>query len=202
MSGNLTRKNTCKKSLSFTITHKCQIKWNKTPKCMVSRKFLGLHLMIKIVWILLTHFLFIQVVYMTDTLSLDLLSLAKDGNVLMTTIGNVEWKCQNIQTSHPLPYRSSSNYHSSQMGYYLLQQGGVISFSDPESYLVSQKISCFCPIIHPIHSFAFQSIHGPRHGHWTNKTLPASKLPHSIVEYIHTLYKAFIQLCPMIGLKT
>jgi len=78
-----------------------------------------------------------KAIYTADTISLDLLNLAKDGNGLMVSLGKVEWQCQDIQSSHPLPYRSSSNYHSgNMMDYYLKQQGGVISFTNSESYLI------------------------------------------------------------------
>ena len=77
------------------------------------------------------------VLYTTDTLSLDLLSLAQEGNSLMTQLGEVEWSCQDQDSSQPLPFRSSSCYHNNHLGYYLMQQGGVISFSDSQSYLVS-----------------------------------------------------------------
>ena len=80
------------------------------------------------------------VLYTTDTLSLDLLSLAQEGNSLMTQLGEVEWTCQDQASSHPLPFRSSSSYHNNQLGYYLMQQGGVISFSDSQSYLVSCEL--------------------------------------------------------------
>ena len=55
--------------------------------------------------------IFLQVEYTADSISLDLLHLAKDGNDLMTIVGNVEWQCQDILTSNPLPY-ISNNQHS------------------------------------------------------------------------------------------
>ena len=78
------------------------------------------------------------VLYPTDTLRLDLLSLAQEGNSLMSQLGSVEWRCEDQASSHPLPFRSSSSYqNNNNLGYYLMQQGGVISFSDSQSYLVS-----------------------------------------------------------------
>ena len=77
------------------------------------------------------------VLYTTDTLSLDLLSLAQEGSSLMSQLGEVEWSCQDQAASHPLAFRSGSGYHNNNLGYYLMQQGGVISFSDSPSYLVS-----------------------------------------------------------------
>ena len=78
------------------------------------------------------------VLYTTDTLRLDLLSLAQEGNSLMSQLGSVEWRCEDQASSHPLPFRSSSSYqNNNNLGYYLMQQGGVISFSDSQSYLVS-----------------------------------------------------------------
>ena len=77
------------------------------------------------------------VLYTTDTLRLDLLSLAQEGNSLMSQVGEVEWTCRDQGASQPLPFRSSSSYQNSNLGYYLMQQGGVISFSDSPSYLVS-----------------------------------------------------------------
>ena len=78
------------------------------------------------------------VLYTTDTLRLDLLSLAQEGNSLMSQLGSVEWRCEDQASSHPLPFRSSSSYqNNNNLGYYLMQQGGVISFSDSPSYLVS-----------------------------------------------------------------
>ena len=77
------------------------------------------------------------VLYTTDSLSLNLLSLAQEGSSLMTELGEVEWSCQDQASSQPLPFRSSSSYHNNNLGYYLMQQGGVISFSDSQSYLVS-----------------------------------------------------------------
>jgi len=77
-----------------------------------------------------------KVVYTADSVILDLLALAKEGNPLMSTLGKMEWACQDIGTSHPLPYRSGGAYQSGNLGYYLMQQGGVISFADSESFLV------------------------------------------------------------------
>ena len=93
--------------------------------------------------------------YTADSLTLDLLSLTKEGSGLMTNLGSVEWLCKDIKSSLPLHYRSSNSYHSNKLvkictikiqrafkkyfifqGYYLMQQGGVISFSDSESFLV------------------------------------------------------------------
>ena len=70
----------------------------------------------------------------------------------MTSLGTMEWACKEIKASLPLHYRSSNSYHSNKLvkmallelededfmfqGYYLMQQGGVISFSDSESFLV------------------------------------------------------------------
>ena len=80
-----------------------------------------------------------DVLYTTDTLRLDLLKLAEEGSSLMSVAGDLEWSCQDVHTSQPLPFRSSSPYQSSSLGYYLMQQGGVISFSDSQSYLVSAQ---------------------------------------------------------------
>ena len=77
-----------------------------------------------------------KVFYTTDTLRLDLVGLAEEGSSLMTVVGDLEWKCEDVDSSQPLPFRSSSVY-SNNLGYYLMQQGGVISFSDSPSYLVS-----------------------------------------------------------------
>ena len=79
------------------------------------------------------------VLYTTDTLRLDLLKLAEEGSSLMSVAGDLEWSCQDVHTSQPLPFRSSSPYQSNSLGYYLMQQGGVISFSDSQSYLVSAQ---------------------------------------------------------------
>jgi leucine-rich repeat transmembrane neuronal protein 1/2 len=78
-----------------------------------------------------------KVEYRADSVTLPLLQLAKQASPLMTSLGQVEWFCQDIGVSHPLPYRSgTSPYQPTNLGYYLMQQGGVISFSDPESFLV------------------------------------------------------------------
>jgi hypothetical protein len=74
----------------------------------------------------------------------------------MSTLGKIEWACQDIGSSHPLPYRSGGAYQNGNLvrtkiimemfckeffherdTYYLMQQGGVISFADSESFLVS-----------------------------------------------------------------
>ena len=87
---------------------------------------------------------------------LELVELARaGGGGLVSTLGSLAWTCSDLAASAPLPYRSAGPGYSSHnklvstaagssvlhvhgvQGYYLMQQGGVISFSDPDSYLVS-----------------------------------------------------------------
>ena len=94
--------------------------------------------------------------YTADSVRLELVELARaGGGGLVTTLGSLAWTCSDLAASAPLPYRSAGPGYSSHnklvstaagssvlhvygvQGYYLMQQGGVISFSDPDSYLVS-----------------------------------------------------------------
>ena len=67
-------------------------------------------------------------VYSTDTLKLDLLGLTKDGSPLMSSLGAIEWECQDIRTSHPLPFRSGAPFHTNNLVSLTEQQ----SFTDRE----------------------------------------------------------------------
>ena len=79
--------------------------------CNIDSLNLQLKYIVKILKKLIEINIFLQVEYTADSISLDLLHLAKDGNDLMTIVGNVEWQCQDILTSNPLPY-ISNNQHS------------------------------------------------------------------------------------------
>ena len=48
--------------------------------------------------------------YRADSLVLDFLKLAQDGNPMFSVIGELEWKCQDIGPGNPLAFKSEDNY--------------------------------------------------------------------------------------------
>ena len=48
-----------------------------------------------------------QVTYRADSLVLDFLKLAQDGNPLFSVIGELEWKCQDIGPGNPLAFKDN-----------------------------------------------------------------------------------------------
>lgn len=52
----------------------------------------------------------LQVIYRADSLVLDFLKLAQDGNPLFSVIGELEWKCQDIGPGNPLAFKADDNY--------------------------------------------------------------------------------------------
>ena len=47
-----------------------------------------------------------QVVYTADSLTLDLLSLGRDGHDLVSVIGDVEWTCRDVGPGSPLAFKT------------------------------------------------------------------------------------------------
>ena len=62
-----------------------------------------------------------QVTYRADSLVLDFLKLAQDGNPLFSVIGELEWKCQDIGPGNPLAFKDNGekNYMVSKQKKYL-----------------------------------------------------------------------------------
>ena len=59
-------------------------------------------------WYLYSNLWFIfQVTYRADSLVLDFLKLAQDGNPLFSVIGELEWKCQDIGPGNPLAFKDN-----------------------------------------------------------------------------------------------
>ena len=102
--------------------------------------------------------------YTADSLTLDLLSLGRDGHGLISVIGDVEWKCRDVGPGSPLAFKTVSthlcrvtlkcrrnqifnplarvkpSFFHPQASFYEAQkqqQGGVISFTREEAFLVS-----------------------------------------------------------------
>jgi hypothetical protein len=48
------------------------------------------------------------VTYKADSLHLDFLKLAQNGNQLISIIGELEWKCRDIGPGSPLAFKSGS----------------------------------------------------------------------------------------------
>ena len=57
----------------------------------------------------LFHF---QVTYKADSLNLDFLKLAQNGNPMFSVIGEVEWQCRDIGPGMPLPYTSDGDNYA------------------------------------------------------------------------------------------
>ena len=57
----------------------------------------------------LLHF---QVTYKADSLNLDFLKLAQNGNPMFSVIGEVEWQCRDIGPGMPLPYTSDGDNYA------------------------------------------------------------------------------------------
>jgi len=76
-----------------------------------------------------------KVIYKADSLVLNLLNLAQSGNPLLSVIGDLEWRCRDIGPGSPLPYTADENYLTNYYAHQK-QQGGVISFTREEAYLV------------------------------------------------------------------
>ena len=53
--------------------------------------------------------LLFQVTYKADSLYLDFLKLAQNGNPLLSIIGEFEWQCRDIGPGMPLPYTSDGD---------------------------------------------------------------------------------------------
>lgn len=78
-----------------------------------------------------------EVEYQADAIYLDLLGLAREGSPLMAKLGEVPFLCQDIGVSVPLSYKSLSPPDPRYIARdYSNAQAGVISFSDPQSFLV------------------------------------------------------------------
>ena len=59
-------------------------------------------------WYLYSNLWFIfQVTYRADSLVLDFLKLAQDGNPLFSVIGELEWKCRDIGPGNPLAFKDN-----------------------------------------------------------------------------------------------
>ena len=54
-------------------------------------------------------FLGFQVTYKADSLTLDFLKLAQNGNPMLSIIGEFEWECRDIGPGMPLPYTSDGD---------------------------------------------------------------------------------------------
>jgi hypothetical protein len=52
------------------------------------------------------------VTYRADSLVLDFVKLAQDGNPLLSIIGDVEWKCRDIGPGNPLAYKAGEGGNS------------------------------------------------------------------------------------------
>ena len=50
-----------------------------------------------------------QVTYKADSLTLDFLKLAQNGNPMLSIIGEFEWQCRDIGPGMPLPYTSDGD---------------------------------------------------------------------------------------------
>ena len=53
-----------------------------------------------------------QVTYKADSLNLDFLKLAQNGNPMFSVIGEVEWQCRDIGPGMPLPYTSDGDNYA------------------------------------------------------------------------------------------
>lgn len=56
--------------------------------------------------------LYFQVTYKADSLNLDFLKLAQNGNPMFSVIGEVEWQCRDIGPGMPLPYTSDGDNYA------------------------------------------------------------------------------------------
>jgi len=61
--------------------------------------------------IFITH----QVTYKADSLQLDFLKLAQNGNQLISVIGEPEWKCRDIGPGSPLAFKSGPSVGDNHM---------------------------------------------------------------------------------------
>jgi hypothetical protein len=53
-----------------------------------------------------------KVTYKADSLNLDFLKLAQNGNPMFSVIGEVEWQCRDIGPGMPLPYTSDGDNYA------------------------------------------------------------------------------------------
>ena len=56
--------------------------------------------------------IYLQVTYKADSLNLDFLKLAQNGNPMFSVIGEVEWQCRDIGPGMPLPYTSDGDNYA------------------------------------------------------------------------------------------
>ena len=100
-----------------------------------------------------------QVRFVADGLEMDLLRLGQTGNPLISVIGGLDWICSDIGPASPLPYtadlvrRDEDERRETDIAAYAYysqtfyeakrqQQGGVISFTREEAFLVSTNLVC------------------------------------------------------------